>query len=86
MYNRQVSTKSDFIRRLTANGINQLPRFSKDGETIMYIKHEDKQSALGVIRLNYNKTLLFCQLNAKVKFNRSTENGRRGVNNIKIYF
>lgn len=54
-----VSTKSDFIRRLSANGVNQLPRFSKDGETIMYVKHEGNQSALGIIRLNYNKTLLF---------------------------
>lgn len=54
-----VSTKSDFVRRLSANGINQLPRFSKDGETIMYVKHESNQSALGIIRLNYNKTLLF---------------------------
>ncbi|TLD85121.1 Tol-Pal system protein TolB [Helicobacter sp. MIT 11-5569] len=54
-----VSTKSDFIRRLSANGVNQLPRFAKDGETIMYIKHEANQSALGIIRLNYNKTLLF---------------------------
>lgn len=54
-----VSTKSDFIRRLSANGVNQLPRFSQDGETIMYIKHEGNQSALGIIRLNYNKTLLF---------------------------
>lgn len=54
-----VSTKSDFIRRLSVNGINQLPRFSKDGETIMYVKHESNQSALGIIRLNYNKTLLF---------------------------
>ena len=54
-----VSTKSDFIRRLSGNGINQLPRFSSDGETIMYIKHEGNQSALGIIRLNYNKTLLF---------------------------
>lgn len=54
-----ISTKSDFIRRLSANGVNQLPRFSKDGETIMYVKHEGNQSALGIIRLNYNKTLLF---------------------------
>lgn len=54
-----VSTKSDFIRRLSSNGVNQLPRFSKDGETIMYVKHEGRQSALGIIRLNYNKTLLF---------------------------
>lgn len=54
-----ISTQSDFIRRLSANGVNQLPRFSNDGETIMYIKHEGNQSALGIIRLNYNKTLLF---------------------------
>ncbi|CAM2912461.1 Tol-Pal system protein TolB [Helicobacter burdigaliensis] len=54
-----VSSKSDFIRRLTANGVNQLPRFSSDGETIMYLKHQENQSALGIIRLNYNKTFLF---------------------------
>lgn len=54
-----VSSKSNFIRRLTANGVNQLPRFSNDGESIMYLKHQNNQSALGIIRLNYNKTFLF---------------------------
>ena len=54
-----ISTKSDYIRRLTATGVNQFPRFSIDGETILYIKHLKNQSALGIIRLNYNKSYLY---------------------------
>ncbi|WP_104697185.1 MULTISPECIES: Tol-Pal system protein TolB [unclassified Helicobacter] len=54
-----ISTKNDFIRRLTANGINQLPRFSSDGGSIMFVKNQTNQSALGIIRLDYNKTFLF---------------------------
>ncbi len=54
-----VSTKSDYIRRLTASGENQFPKFSEDGETILHIKHNKNQSALGIIRLNYNKSFLF---------------------------
>ncbi|MGP1579512.1 MAG: Tol-Pal system protein TolB [Wolinella sp.] len=62
-----VSTKSDYIRRLTANGINQMPRFSKDGETIMYLKHSGTQSALGIIRLNYNKSYLSPLANGRIQ-------------------
>lgn len=54
-----IATNSDFIRRLTTNGINQLPRFSSDGGSIMFVKTIKNQSALGVIRLDYNKTFLF---------------------------
>lgn len=54
-----ISTKSDFIRRLTTNGVNQLPRFSADGGSIMFIKTLRNQSALGIVRLDYNKTFLF---------------------------
>ena len=54
-----ISTKNEFIRRLTANGINQIPRFSSDGGSIMFVKNLSNQSALGVIRLDYNKTYLF---------------------------
>lgn len=54
-----ISTKSDYIRRLTANGVNQMPRFSRDGGSIMFIKNTDKESSLGIIRLNYNKSYLF---------------------------
>jgi len=62
-----VSTKSDYIRRLTANGVNQMPRFSQDGETVMYLKHNGAQSALGVIRLNYNKSYLFPLPSGKIQ-------------------
>ncbi len=54
-----ISTKSDYIRRLTASGINQMPRFSRDGGSIMFIKNTDKESSLGIIRLDYNKSYLF---------------------------
>ncbi len=54
-----ISTRNDFIRRLTTNGNNQIPRFSSDGDSVMFVKHLPDQSALGVIRLNHNKTFLF---------------------------
>ena len=54
-----ISTKSDFIRRLTATGINEFPRFSRDGDAIIFIKNYKAQSAIGIIRLNYNKNYLF---------------------------
>lgn len=47
------------VRRLTTNGANQAPRFSQDGENIMFLKNTDSQSALGIVRLRYNKTFLF---------------------------
>lgn len=54
-----ISTKSDFIRRLTATGINEFPRFSKDGDAVLFIKNYKEQSALGVIRLAHNRNYLF---------------------------
>jgi TolB protein len=54
-----ISTKTDFIRRLTATGINEFPRFSKDGDAVLFIKEYKAQSSLGVIRLNHNKNFLF---------------------------
>jgi TolB protein len=54
-----ISTKTDFIRRLTATGNNEFPRFSKDGDAIIFIKNYKSQSSIGIIRLNYNKNYLF---------------------------
>lgn len=54
-----ISMKTDFIRRLTATGINEFPRFSKDGDAILFIKNYKEQSSIGVIRLNHNKNYLF---------------------------
>ncbi|WP_257929317.1 Tol-Pal system translocation protein TolB [Campylobacter lari] len=50
-----MSTQSDYIRQLTANGKNLFPRFSSDGESVVFIKYLGSQSALGVIRINANK-------------------------------
>jgi TolB protein len=54
-----ISTKTDFIRRLTAVGVNEFPRFSKDGDAILFIKNYKGQSSIGIIRLNHNKNYLF---------------------------
>jgi len=54
-----ISTKTNFIRRLTATVVNEFPRFSKDGDAILFIKNYKEQSALGIIRLNHNKNYLF---------------------------
>ena len=54
-----ISTKTDFIRRLTATGINEFPRFSNDGDAIIFVKNYKEQSSIGVIRLKQNKNFLF---------------------------
>ena len=54
-----ISTKTDYIRQLTATGKNLYPRFAKDKETIIFIKQYKNQSSLGIIRLNSNKSFLF---------------------------
>lgn len=54
-----ISTKTDFIRRLTATGINEFPKFSIDGDAILFIKNYKSQSSIGIIRLNHNKNYLF---------------------------
>ncbi len=54
-----ISTKTDYLRQLTATGENLFPRFAKDPDTIMFIKQFQNQSALGIIRLNANKTYHF---------------------------
>ena len=54
-----ISTKTDYIRQLTATGKNLFPRFADDSETILFIKYYENQSALGVIRLNANKAYHF---------------------------
>ena len=62
-----ISTKTDFIRRLTATGINEFPRFSKDGDAIIFIKNYKSQSAIGIIRLKYNKNYLFPLQSGKIQ-------------------
>ena len=51
-----ISTQTDYVRQLTADGNNQFPRFSSDGGSIMYIKGG---SAIGIIRVNENRSFQF---------------------------
>jgi TolB protein len=54
-----ISTQTEYVRHLTATGVNQFPKFSDDGDAIIFIKHFKRQSALGIIRLKENKSFLF---------------------------
>jgi TolB protein len=54
-----ISTKDNRIKKLTSNGVNQFPKFSNDGESVLFIKHYKNQSSIGVIRLKYNQSYLF---------------------------
>lgn len=54
-----ISTRSNFIRRLTATGINEFPKFSNSGDSIIFIKNYKSESSVGIIRLQQNKSFLF---------------------------
>ena len=54
-----MSINNDHIRQLTANGKNIFPRFSSDGGSVIFIKYLGSQSALGVIRVNANKSFYY---------------------------
>lgn len=54
-----LSLNSGSVKRLTASGENDYPRFSPDGEAILYIKQEGSRSSIGVIRFGINKSFTF---------------------------
>ncbi|WP_456432976.1 Tol-Pal system protein TolB [Nitratifractor sp.] len=54
-----TTTSGDFVRPLTAGGINQFPRFSPDGNTVLYIKRTREGNFVGYIGLKTNVTMLF---------------------------
>ncbi|MEA3383242.1 MAG: Tol-Pal system protein TolB [Campylobacterota bacterium] len=62
-----MSTRSDYVRRLTTSGRNQFPKFSTDGESILFIKNDEKSSYLGIIRVNYNKSFIFTLKSGKLQ-------------------
>ncbi len=62
-----ISTKTDMVRRLTAVGVNEFPKFSKDGDAIIFIKNYESQSSIGVVRINQNKTFLFPLVGGKIQ-------------------
>ncbi len=62
-----ISVKTDYIRQLTSTGQNFFPRFSTDGNTILYTKTYKNESAIGIIRLNQNKSYLFPFKDGKIQ-------------------
>lgn len=54
-----LSLNSGSVKRLTASGENDYPRFSPDGEAILYIKQEGSRSSIGLIRFGINKSFAF---------------------------
>ncbi|ADR33430.1 translocation protein TolB [Sulfuricurvum kujiense DSM 16994] len=54
-----LSLNSGNVQRLTASGENDFPKFSYDGEAILYIKQEGARSSVGVIRFGVNKSFVF---------------------------
>jgi len=62
-----MSTKSDYLKRLTANGSNQFPKFSPDGESVIFLKTVRDRSSIGIIRLNHDKSYLFPLKNGKIQ-------------------
>ncbi|EQD96492.1 translocation protein TolB [Helicobacter pylori PZ5056] len=62
-----IALNSKYIRRLTVNGSNQMPRFSTDGRNIMYIKKTPQEYAMGLILLDYNQSFLFPLKNVKIQ-------------------
>ncbi len=54
-----LSINSGRVKRLTASGENDFPRFSPDGEAILHIKQEGSRSSVGVIRTGVNKSFAF---------------------------
>jgi len=54
-----ISTQTDSIRKLTSSGKNMYPRFGNNGESISFIKYQGRQSSIGILRLNANRSFLF---------------------------
>ncbi len=54
-----TDTGGEYVRPLTSGGINQFPRFSEDGNTVLYIKRSYEGNSIGYIGLGTNLTMLF---------------------------
>lgn len=62
-----ISTENEGMKKLTTQGANQFPRFSVDGESVLYVNNMNGNSSLGVLRLNYNKHFLFGLKSGKIQ-------------------
>jgi len=54
-----TDTSGSQTRPLTSGGINQFPRFSFDGNIVMYIKRTPSGNSIGFVNISANKSELF---------------------------
>ncbi len=62
-----TTTGGDYVRPLTSGGINQFPRFSNDGNTVLYIKRSYEGNSIGYIGLTTNLSMLFPLGNQRIQ-------------------
>ncbi len=62
-----ISTDNDAMKKLTTQGANQFPKFSVDGESVLYVNNINGNSSLGIMRLNYDKHFLFILKSGKIQ-------------------
>jgi len=61
------SVSSSYVRPLTSNGRNQLPRFSADGKVILYIKQNGGKNSIGYMNLATKQSALFPMKSGKIQ-------------------
>jgi len=61
------SASSSYVRPLTSNGKNKLPRFSTDGKVILYIKSNGGSNSIGYMNLATNQSALFNMQSGKIQ-------------------
>ncbi len=58
---------SSYVRPLTSNGRNILPRFSTDGKVILYIKQNGRRNSIGYMNLATKQSALFSMQSGKIQ-------------------
>jgi len=61
------SANNSYVRPLTSNGQNQLPRFSTDGKVILYIKQHGGSNSIGYMNLATKESALFPMLSGNIQ-------------------
>ncbi len=61
------SAYSSYVRPLTSNGSNQLPRFSNDGKVVLYIKQQGGKNSIGYMNLATNENALYPMQSGRIQ-------------------
>ena len=61
------SVNSSYVRPLTSNGRNTLPRFSTDGKVVLYIKQNGGRNSIGYMNLATKQSALFSMQSGKIQ-------------------